>query len=65
MGFASLAAIQTDQAVNHAGDKPRTVENALDQPEERVGTKGRRPFEDFLGKAERLKAEENGEVVDE
>jgi hypothetical protein len=46
-------------------DKPRTVEDALDQPEERVGTKGRRPFEDFLGKAERLKAEENGEVVDE
>jgi hypothetical protein len=46
-------------------DKPRTVEDALDQPEERVGTKGRRPFEDFLGKAEGLKAEENGEVVDE
>jgi hypothetical protein len=46
-------------------DKPRTVEDALDQPEERVGSKGRRLFEDFLRKAERLEAEENGEVVDE
>jgi hypothetical protein len=42
------------------------VDDALDQPEERVGTKGRRPFGDFLRKAERLGAEENREeVVDE
>jgi hypothetical protein len=44
-------------------DKPRTVEEALAQLEERVGTKGRRLFEDFLRKAERLEAEENGEGV--
>jgi hypothetical protein len=44
-------------------DKPRTVEEALAQLEERVGTKGRRLFEDFLRKAERLEAEENGEAV--
>jgi len=36
--------------------KPRTVEEALAQLEERVGTKGRRLFEDFLRKAERLEA---------
>jgi hypothetical protein len=41
-------------------DKPRSVEDALDQPEERVGTKGRRPFEDFLGKAERLRRRRTG-----
>jgi hypothetical protein len=42
-----------------AFDKPRTVKEALDQLEERVGTKGRRLFEEFLHKAEQLEAEEN------
>jgi hypothetical protein len=41
------------------------VEEVLDHLEERVGTKGRRLFEDFLCKAERLEAEENGEAVDD
>jgi hypothetical protein len=44
-------------------DKPRTVEEALAQLEEPVGTKERRLFEDFLRKAERLEAEENVEAV--
>jgi hypothetical protein len=48
-----------------AFDKPRTVEEALDQLEERVGPRGRREFEKFLRKMERLEAEENGEVVDD
>ena len=47
-----------------AFDKPRTVEEALDQLEERVGPRGRREFEDFLRKTERLEAEENEEGVD-
>ncbi len=44
-----------------AFDMPRTKEEALDQLEERIGPKGRRLFEDFLRKAERLEAEENRE----
>jgi hypothetical protein len=48
-----------------AFDKPRTVEEALAQLEERVGPRGRREFEKFLRKMERLEAEENGEGVDE
>ena len=46
-----------------AFDKPRTVEEALDQLEQQVGPRGRREFEKFLRKMERLEAEENGEVV--
>ena len=46
-----------------AFDKPRTVEEALDQLEQKVGPRGRREFEKFLRKMERLEAEENGEVV--
>jgi hypothetical protein len=46
-----------------AFDKPRTVEEALDQLEQKVGPRGRREFEKFLRKMERLEAEENGEGV--
>ena len=48
-----------------AFDKPRTVEEALDQLEERVGPQGRREFEKFLRRMGQLEAEENEEVVDE
>ena len=48
-----------------AFDKPRTVEEALDQLEGRVGPRGRREFEKFLRRMGRLEAEENEEVVDE
>jgi hypothetical protein len=43
-----------------AFDKPRTVEQVLDQLEERVGPRDRREFEGFLRKMERPEAEENG-----
>ena len=46
-------------------DKPRTVEEALDQLEEQVGPRGRREFEKFLRKMERIEAGENGELVDD
>jgi hypothetical protein len=48
-----------------AFDKARTVEEALDQLEGRVGPRGRREFEKFLRRMERLKAEESEEVVDD
>ena len=44
-------------------DQPRTKEEALAQFEERVGPQGRRAFEGFLRKIERLEAEQNGEGV--
>ena len=44
-------------------DKPRTVEEVLDQLEERVGPGDRREFEGFLRKMERLEAEGNGELA--
>jgi hypothetical protein len=44
-------------------DQPRTKEEALAQFEERVGPQGRRVFEGFLRKIERLEAEQNGEGV--
>ena len=47
-----------------AFDTPRTVEEALDQLEERVGPRGRREFEGFLRKMELLEAEENKEGGD-
>ena len=46
-----------------AFDQPRTKEEALAQFEERVGPQGRRAFEGFLRKIERLEAEQNGEGV--
>ena len=46
-----------------AFDKPRTVEEVLDQLEERVGPGDRREFEGFLRKMERLEAEGNGELA--
>jgi hypothetical protein len=43
-----------------AFDKPRTVEEALDQLEQKVGPRGRREFEKFLRKMKRLEAGRTG-----
>jgi hypothetical protein len=65
-GMVKLAVVhRVELGQPKAFDKPRTVEEALDQLEEQVGPRGRREFEKFLRKMERLEAEENGEVVDD
>ena len=61
--LALVHRVEIDQP--RAFNKPRTVEEALDQLEQQVGPRGRREFEKFLRKMERLEAEENGELVDE
>ena len=48
-----------------AFEKPRTVEEALDELEQKIGPQGRREFEKFLRKMEHLETEDNGEEVDD